>query len=114
MTETLWKPDNRTYHRKDMTVECGKCGSKQSVAELIDNGECDFDIDIIYPCGFNPFIKKGCTDRISIPYDCHCSECGEYIRVDVVCSAFAVDIYGEELEVLKSEYTEPMTEEDGT
>lgn len=102
----------KKFFVKDKELECPYCGEKNSIRELIEDGEFDemsFDEDCD-PFGFNPFDdpnRKGHgTDRITIPFNCHCKKCERYLSVCLVTKIFAYDIFDDDYNTVTSEYTE--------
>jgi len=105
---------DREYFVKDIEIECPYCGEKNSMRELIENGEFDeisFDADCD-PFGFDPFDdpkRKGHgTDRIAIPFRCHCKneKCEGYIPVNLAVAVFGYDVYDRESNQVATGYTE--------
>ena len=99
----------RKYYCKDMTFKCPKCGKSTLMSELKEQAYAniyDYE-DITYPDGFNPF-RKDRADRITILYDCYCPHCNAKYEMYIVCKAFAVEIVGDEMEEVFSEYTEEI------
>ena len=85
------------YYCKDIQFECPHCGGKQSVKTVLNNGEADTSdySEIVYPDGFNPFdITK--SDKISIPYTCHCEACEKRFTVYLVCRCIGVDVFSDD------------------
>ena len=100
------------YFMKDEESECAECHKKNSMRELIENGGFDemcFDEDCD-PFGFNPFDdpkRKGHgTDRIAIPFNCHCKHCDAIIVVNMAVAIFGYDVYDSESNVITTGYTE--------
>ena len=99
--------ENRKYYVKDKEIVCPECGTKNSINDLVRNGEFDmmsFEENSC-PEDFNPFDKKS-SDRIALSYNCHCKSCEEYIQVNLVTSIFAYDIYDRDCNIIDTVYTE--------
>lgn len=109
-----YEKNPKKFFVKDKEIVCPNCGTRNSLRDLIKNGEFD---DISFeenscPEDYNPFDKPqdngAYNDRISLSYICHCEQCGEYLSPVLVNTVFAVDVYDNNCNVIDTFYTEKI------
>lgn len=104
-------PDMKRYFVKDLKIECPNCDKELSIKELINKGEFDeysFS-DNAMPEWFNPFDNSHpdwFNERLSLPFDCRCPHCKEYLEVRPALRIFAVDVIDKDMDVVASLDTE--------